>query len=114
MKKIAYRIPPKIDAGGGFFGGRVRLRNMIEGVILWFATYYLVRLLLAFLPGNVRLAIAFLLALAAGLIAIRGLNGLSLTEFLLLYIKFRKEEAVYTLEPPEVVKEGKKNAKSKK
>lgn len=88
-----YIIPPNFIETGTFFGGMFRARNVIEAGILVFAIgapFFL------FLPFGLttRIIILCLTALPVGLVALIGISGESLSQFLVIFLKYLRNRRV--------------------
>ena len=82
-----YIIPPNFIETGTFFGGMFRARNVIEAGILVFAIGAPVFLFLPF-GLTTRIIILCLTALPVGLVALIGISGESLSQFLVIFLKY--------------------------
>ena len=83
-----YIIPPNFIETGTFFGGMFRARNVIEAGILVFAIGMPVFLFLPF-GLTTRIIILCLTALPVGLVALIGISGESLSQFLVIFLKYQ-------------------------
>jgi len=82
-----YVIPPNFIEGGTVMGGMFRLRNAIEaGALAMLIGYPIIRI--SSLTLTMRIIILCLTALPAALLALIGVNGESLTSFILNFFKF--------------------------
>lgn len=88
-----YIIPPNFIETGTFFGGMFRARNVIEAGILVFAIGAPVFLFLPF-GLTTRIIILCLTALPVGLVALIGISGESLSQFLVIFLKFLRNRRV--------------------
>lgn len=88
-----YIIPPNFIETGTFFGGMFRARNVIEAGILVFAIGAPVFLFLPF-GLTTRIIILCLTALPAGLVALIGISGESLSQFLVIFLKYLRNRRV--------------------
>ena len=88
-----YIIPPNFIETGTFFGGMFRARNVIEAVILVFAIGAPVFLFLPF-GLTTRIIILCLTALPVGLVALIGISGESLSQFLVIFLKYLRNRRV--------------------
>ena len=88
-----YIIPPNFIETGTFFGGMFRARNVIEAGILVFAIGAPVFLFLPF-GLTTRIIILCLTALPVGLVALIGISGESLSQFLVIFLKYLRNRRV--------------------
>lgn len=88
-----YIIPPNFIETGTFFGGMFRARNVIEAGILVFAIGMPVFLFLPF-GLTTRIIILCLTALPAGLVALIGISGESLSQFLVIFLKYLRNRRI--------------------
>ena len=88
-----YIIPPNFIETGTFFGGMFRARNVIEAGILVFAIGMPVFLFLPF-GLTTRIIILCLTALPVGLVALIGISGESLSQFLVIFLKYLRNRRV--------------------
>lgn len=88
-----YIIPPNFIETGTFFGGMFRARNVIEAGILVFAIGMPVFLFLPF-GLTTRIIILCLTALPVGLVALIGISGESLSQFLVIFLKHLRNRRV--------------------
>lgn len=88
-----YIIPPNFIESGTFFGGMFRARNVIEAGILVFAIGAPVFLFLPF-GLTTRIIILCLTALPVGLVALIGISGESLSQFLVIFLKYLRNRRV--------------------
>ena len=88
-----YIIPPNFIETGTFFGGMFRARNVIEAGILVFAIGAPVFLFLPF-GLTTRIIILCLTALPVGLVALIGISGESLSQFLVTFLKYLRNRRV--------------------
>ena len=88
-----YIIPPNFIETGTFFGGMFRARNVIEAGILVFAIGAPVFLFLPF-GLTTRIIILCLTALPVGLVALIGISSESLSQFLVIFLKYLRNRRV--------------------
>ena len=88
-----YIIPPNFIETGTFFGGMVRARNVIEAGILAFAIGTPVFLFLPF-GLTARIIALCLTALPVALVALIGISGESLSQFLVTFLKYLRNRRV--------------------
>ena len=88
-----YIIPPNFIETGTFFGGMFRARNVIEAGILVFAIGAPVFLFLPF-GLTTRIIILCLTALPVALVALIGISGESLSQFLVTFLKYLRNRRV--------------------
>ena len=88
-----YIIPPNFIETGTFFGGMFRARNVIEAGILAFATGTPVFLFLPF-GLTARIIALCLTALPVALVALIGISGESLSQFLVTFLKYLRNRRV--------------------
>lgn len=111
----SYYIPPNFIESGTIFGGMFRLRNVIEAGIL--AAAVSVPVFLLDLTLTVKIIILCLTALPAGLLALIGISGESLSSFIFGFFKFLKHRRVIGKveeKPRKQKKHKKKKEKSEK
>ena len=88
----SYYIPPNFIEGGTIFGGMFKFRNVIEAVIL--AAAVGVPIFMLDLTLTIKIVILCLTALPAGLLALIGISGESLSSFIFGFFKFLKHRRV--------------------
>lgn len=88
-----YIIPPNFIETGTFFGGMFRARNVIEAGVLVFLIGAPVFLFLPF-GLTTRIIILCLTALPVGLVALIGISGESLSQFLVIFLKYLRNRRV--------------------
>ena len=88
-----YIIPPNFIETGTFFGGMFRARNVIEAGILAFAIGTPVFLFLPF-GLTARISALCLTALPVALVALIGISGESLSQFLVTFLKYLRNRRV--------------------
>ena len=88
-----YIIPPNFIETGTFFGGMFRARNVIEAGILAFAIGTPVFLCLPF-GLTARIIALCLTALPVALVALIGISGESLSQFLVTFLKYLRNRRV--------------------
>ena len=88
-----YIIPPNFIETGTFFGGMFRARNVIEAGILAFAIGPPVFLFLPF-GLTARLIALCLTALPVALVALIGISGESLSQFLVTFLKYLRNRRI--------------------
>ena len=88
-----YIIPPNFIETGTFFGGMFRARNVIEAGILAFAIGTPVFLFLPF-GLTARIIALCLTALPVALVALIGISGESLSQFLITFLKYLRNRRV--------------------
>lgn len=88
----SYYIPPNFIEGGTIFGGMFKFRNVIEAVIL--AAAVGVPIFMLDLTFTIKIVILCLTALPAGLLALIGISGESLSSFIFGFFKFLKHRRV--------------------
>ena len=88
-----YIIPPNFIETGTFFGGMFRARNVIEAGILAFAIGTPVFLFLPF-ALTARIIALCLTALPVALVALIGISGESLSQFLVTFLKYLRNRRV--------------------
>ena len=88
-----YIIPPNFIETGTFFGGMFRARNVIEAGILAFAIGTPVFLCLPF-GLTARIIALCLTALPVALVALIGISGESLSQFLITFLKYLRNRRV--------------------
>ena len=88
-----YIIPPNFIETGTFFGGMFRARNVIDAGILAFAIGTPVFLFLPF-GLTARIIALCLTALPVALVALIGISGESLSQFLVTFLKYLRNRRV--------------------
>mgnify|MGYP000549119699 FL=1 len=88
-----YIIPPNFIETGTFFGGMFRARNVIEAGILAFAIGTPVFLFLPF-GLTARIIALCLTALPVALVALIGISGESLSQFLVTFLKYLRNRRI--------------------
>ena len=88
-----YIIPPNFIESGTFFGGMFRARNVIEAGILAFAIGVPVFMFVPF-GLTTRIIILCLTALPAAQVALIGISGESLSEFLIIFLKYLRNRRI--------------------
>ena len=88
-----YIIPPNFIETGTFFGGMFRARNVIEAGILAFAIGTPVFLCLPF-GLTARIIALCLTALPVALVALIGISGESLSQFLITFLKYLRNRRI--------------------
>ncbi len=93
-KHEIYTIPPNFIEGGTIFGGLFKIRNVIEASILAALTGIPV----LYLPFSltIRIIILCFVALPFAILGLIGIDGVSLSAFLLSVIRFLKQRRVVT------------------
>lgn len=89
-----YFIPPNFIDTGTLFGGSIRLRNAVEAAVLAAGTG--IPLLYLPLPFNWRLILVIVIALPLAILAVVGIEGDSLTEFLAHWLRFMRRRRIVT------------------
>ncbi len=84
----SYYIPPNFIESGTFFGGMFKFRNVIEAGIL--AAAVGIPVFMLDLTLTIKIVILCLTALPAGLLALIGISGESLSSFIFGFFKFLK------------------------
>lgn len=88
-----YRIPPNFINEGSLFGGMLKLRNGIEAVILFLGISIPILKITTF-SFTSKIIVLCLTALPAGIFALIGVGGESLTAFLMNFFRFLKERRI--------------------
>ena len=88
----SYYIPPNFMESGTFFGGMFKFRNVIEAGIL--TAIVGVPVFMLNLTLTIKIVILCLTALPAGLLALIGISGESLSSFIFGFFKFLKHRRV--------------------
>ena len=110
MKRIfAYKIYPNIDIGNGLFGGRIKTRNAIEAVTAFLLVFFLLRAILFFLSEKIAIVISFVVALIIAFVFVAGIDGRSITEYLILYFSHRSHKGQFSLGMPIIEEEEEKS-----
>lgn len=108
----SYYIPPNFIEGGTIFGGMFKFRNVIEAVIL--AAAVGVPIFMLDLTLTIKIVILCLTALPAGLLALIGISGESLSSFIFGFFKFLKHRRVIGKVAQKARKQKKHKEKKKK
>ena len=93
IDRDTYIIPPNFIESGTFFGGMFKARNVIEAGILAFAIGTPVFLFLPF-GLTARIIALCLTALPVALVALIGISGESLSQFLVTFLKYLRNRRV--------------------
>ena len=81
-----YLIPPNFLTTGRVFGGMIRMRNAVEaGILVALTTIPIFKLPLSL---SVRIALWCLLPLPLGILGVIGIDGDSISEFLLNWLRW--------------------------
>lgn len=109
-ERDSYYIPPNFIDTGTVWGGMFKLRNVIEaGVIVGVIVLPMLRLPISL---TAKIIIGCVTALPLGLLALIGINGESLTKFLMGFFKFLQNKRIVgkggTVKPPPEPKAKKK------
>ena len=91
-ERDVYRIPENFVDTGTVMGGMFKLRNVIEAGAI--AAVFILPLLKVNISLTAKIIIACLTALPLGLLALIGVNGESLTSFILGFFKFLQNKRV--------------------
>ncbi len=91
-ERDVYRIPENFVDTGTVMGGMFKLRNVIEAGVI--AAVFIVPLFKVNLSLTAKIIIACLTALPLGLLALIGINGESLSTFVLGFFKFLQNKRV--------------------
>ena len=87
-----YIIPPNFIEGGTLFGGLVKIRNAIEaGVLAVLVGYPILKL---GLPLTTKIIILCITALPLAIFGLIGINGESLSSFIVAFFKFLKSRRI--------------------
>jgi len=97
-KPDLHTIPPNFMEGGTLFGGRFKLRNVVEASIVTVAIG--IPVLSLDLSLTVRIILLCLTALPLGLLALMGFSGESLSSFLVGIFKFLKNRRTISRDAP--------------
>ena len=93
IERDTYLIPPNFIESGTLFGGMVKIRNAAEAGILACAIGIPVFVCLPF-GLTAKIVTLCLTALPAGLVALIGIDGESLSSFLLIWLRYRRNRRV--------------------
>ncbi len=108
-ERDSYYIPPNFIDTGTVWGGMFKLRNVIEAGII--CGVILLPLFQTALTLKVKIIVACVTALPLGLLALIGINGESLTTFILGFFKFLTNKRIIekggTVKPPPAPKKEK-------
>ena len=91
-KRDVYYIPPNFLTSGRLFGGMIRMRNAIEGCALVVLTGFPIINLPFSL--SIRIIILCLITLPLGVFGVIGIDGDSLTEFAINWVRWLKNRRV--------------------
>ena len=97
-KPDLHTIPPNFMEGGTLFGGRFKLRNVVEASVVTAAIG--IPVLSLELSLTVRIILLCLTALPLGLFALMGFSGESLSSFLVGIFKFLKNRRTISRDAP--------------
>ena len=100
MIKYEVPIPLNTEDGTGFFGGTVKIRNLIEMIAGILVIIFLSKILLGFLKYKVRLILTLVLCFLASVFFLVGINQMSFTQYIALLIHFSMGKSVATLGMP--------------
>lgn len=92
-ERDTYIIPPNFIESGTLFGGMIKVRNAVESGILACAIGIPVFVCLP-LGLTTKIVILCLTALPAALVALIGIDGESLSSFLLIWLRYRRNRRV--------------------
>lgn len=92
-ERDTYIIPPNFIESGTLFGGMIKVRNTVEAGILACAIGIPVFVCLP-LGLTTKIVILCLTALPAALVALIGIDGESLSSFLLIWLRYRRNRRV--------------------
>lgn len=92
-----YLIPPNFISEGSLFGGMLKLRNAIEAVVFFLGIAVPVLKIAAF-SFTIKIIILCLTALPAGIFALIGVGGESLTAFLMNFFHFLRTRRIVSAE----------------
>lgn len=92
-ERDTYIIPPNFIESGTLFGGMIKVRNAVEAGILACAIGIPVFVCLPF-GLTAKIVTLCLTALPAALVALIGIDGESLSSFLLIWIRYRRNRRV--------------------
>ena len=96
-----YWIPNNFGHDGRYvyiMGLRVSIRKIVEAAITFAVIGYLISLTPFIQP--IRLAATIVLGGGVALVALIGINGESLSQFIVSYIRYRKNRTIYHLRQP--------------
>ncbi len=101
MKRdFSYPIFQNIESGGGLFGGRIKTRNAIEALLAFILAFFILKKVLFFLSDKLSVVVAFVMAFAAAIFFVAGIDGRSITEHLMLKFRYRSHKGKYSLGMP--------------
>ena len=92
-ERDTYIIPPNFIESGTLFGGMIKVRNAVEAGILACAIGIPVFVCLPF-GLTTKIVTLCLTALPAALVALIGIDGESLSSFLLIWLRYRRNRRV--------------------
>lgn len=100
MRYTERYIPPNIGTGT-LFGGRVKMRNLVETIIYVLLIYLITKPLAIFLPAMVVAGIRFTLWAVVSMLSMMGINGEPLSIFFLNIVNYSNTRNYVSLKPPQ-------------
>lgn len=88
---LVYMIPANYTDSGRLFGGMFAVRNAIEAVILVVLLGF-IEIKLIPMPTTVRIVVMVLTVLPSAIVAMMGIDGESLTQYLMHIFRFVKNK----------------------
>lgn len=97
-ERRTYFIPDNFADNTGVFGGLLRLRNFIEGII-FAAPFVLLGIWLPIQDLNRHITTVMIIVAGPLLLGFFGINGDSVTEFLMYFLKYLKKRRIARYNP---------------
>ena len=98
-EKQIYHIPANFSEGTGLFGGMVKARNFLEGVILALPMFFITYKVCPFQNLNFKMTFIGLLTMIPLLIGCVGINGDPVSSFLGYFLLFRGKRRTMRYNP---------------
>lgn len=95
-------IPPNFDDDGGFFWGLVKKRNAVEAGVYLGILYILFKLFINIFSPLFVISVFLILGFAGSFFLLAGFDGRSLTEIVMINLKYRRSKCVATLRKPSI------------
>lgn len=95
-----YIIPYNYEDTGGVFGGLFKFRNVLEAIIIGLLLFKGGGMAFAFLGITLKIIMFMVIIIPIVLIALIGIQGESLTEYIQSVYNFRKRRRVAGYRPP--------------
>lgn len=104
-------IPPNIDNSGNKVAGIFRLRNLTEGIIIAVAAFFLLRIILLFLPSIIQISIQIFVSLILFAFFTIGIRGMPVSVALANKIIYNKTKCRVSLRKPRPIENNIKKPK---